>query len=559
MQNIEQNPSLTDSQVSMPQLPDHKDELNCESFSKHSLNDIRITSNNSNIADSTTSQLDEPTIPPPVSSLVSTLTTSVKKARVRSKSDKVNKTNSRAKTSNTDLHNKNSNHNSNINKTTNPNANISNNNNNTTDILVNSAVAPTDEIYHTHPPELQQLFNQEAPGYPNHYPSVDHPPLRTGSYGSCYLQRGSIPAPPGHYTTLLLHPGIMPHSAPPCHSYFVPNAHYPPACFQAPTRPDQPMYISDMPYPTSTLPPYLGCSAPYASVDSLAQHDLSTSGRAAFVPCLIQDALDNLQIRQQQQHLHNQYYLQQQSHVYAQETSFGDNETLNDSNFHPVTALGKRDMTSLDLVGDDQSDDIIDPLNSQNKKPKVFKDQFCPNDTLLPYLPSHVNPCPAQFIPLAGHPLYNPSYLPYPYYQNCPPMPTDPPNYDVAINDKQKHSRRALFKSNEHPPFQPSEDSLGVHPLENSPQSRVFECDLNKVDEDFTDIPLEQNNTIKTKLHQKQHHQPQDEQLLPNLDGTSVNESSSTSSSSLRRNRSNVPPPISVPPCINHYTISDPI
>ena len=315
----------------------------------------------------------------------------------------------------------------------------------------------------------------------------DHPALQQCP---CYLTHSFTPhsAPPYQHIYVPLHPGSAPYAP-------------------IPTSQDA-LLIPDM---------YTGArqtfvpTQPYPTMDHIFPYDPAYQRPSLFIPYAVQDALTTLQPP-------------------VAVAGKGKTQRVNKKE-----TVRKRDLAvpakpgeDLSLIKKSKVDSVPQAVVPEEvlvqppPHPNMPAAPYYRPDNMLPCITTNFNPYYSQFVPTANN-LYPQGHIPY--YQ--PQQQIEP--------DKRQQSRRALFQYQGAPL---SEDSLGVQPLENTPQTKMSPTS--------TSITTPEVDNSATHPNNSDH-------------PCGVVQQNSGNTTLLRQNRANIPPPISLPPHINNFVISDTI
>ncbi|KAI6659931.1 hypothetical protein LOD99_14271 [Oopsacas minuta] len=303
--------------------------------------------------------------------------------------------------------------------------------------------------------------------------------------------------------------GFIPHSAPPYQQVYVPlqpgSAPYAPLTG---TGQDTLVYPDMYSGPRQTLIP----TQSYPNIDHIFPYDPNCQRPSIFIPYAVQEALTTLQP--------------------PVSAPSGKTKTHRTSK---KEALRKRDLETATKSSEDPSmikKSKVDPVVPQTVPGEMLLQQAphssmttAPHyrtDNILPCISANFNPFYPQFVPTANS-FYQQGHVPY-YQQH------------MIEPEKRQQSRRALFQFQGAPP---SEDSLGVQPLENTPQTKMSPTS--------TSITTPEVDTNSAS------------QISKNSDHPCIIQQNSGNNTLLRQNRANIPPPISLPPHINNFVNSDTI
>ena len=291
-----------------------------------------------------------------------------------------------------------------------------------------------------------------------------------------------------HCPCYLTH-GFMPHSAPPYQQVYVPLQ---PGAVPY-TSQDNLLLPEMYAAPRQTLIP----AQPYPNMDHIFPYDPAYPRHSLFIPYAVQEALTTLQ--------------PPTAIIEKSKTTRGQGKK------EPAR---KRELDSAPKPGEDN------PSMSQVKRSKMdpMPQPALPADFLLQQAPLGMTSAPPYYRTDNMLPCISTNFNSY--------YPQFLPAYQHQIEpEKRQQPRRALFQFHGAPP---SEDSLGVQPLDKTPQKKMS--------------PTSTSNVTSSEV----------ESSSKNSDHPcGIVQQNSGNGTLLRQNRSNIPPPISVPPHINNFVISD--
>ena len=299
----------------------------------------------------------------------------------------------------------------------------------------------------------------------------------------------------GHCPCYLTH-SFLPHSAPPYQQVYVPLQ---PGAAPYPSQENlllPELYAA----PRQALVP----AQPYPNMDHIFPYDPAYPRHSLFIPYAVQEALTTLQ----------------SPAAVAEKNKTSRGQSKRDQ-------ARKRELESAAKVGEEN------PSAPHVKKSKM---EPVPQPDLLPQqVPLSMTSAPPYYrtdgmLPCISTNFnsYYPQFLPAPANYPQPPVPCYQPQVEP---EKRQHSRRALFQFQGAPS---SEDSLGVQPLDKTPQKNMSQISTSTVT----------SSEVETSSKNSDH-------------PCGVVQQTSGNSTLLRQNRANIPPPISVPPHINNFVISD--
>ena len=312
------------------------------------------------------------------------------------------------------------------------------------------------------------------------------------------------PASFGHCPCYLTH-SFMPHSAPPYQQVYVPIQPGTAPYASLSTSQESQLLPELYTAPRQTLIP----AQPYPNMEHIFPYNPTYPRHSLYIPYAIEEAL---------------------THVQPPTSILEKTKTTRGQSKRDQSR--KRELESAHKLGEDNPSvshikrSKMEPAPQPALPGDLLPQQVPHNitsappyyrtDNMVPYITTNVNSYYPQYLPAPGSAYPQP---PFPYYQHQP----EP--------EKRQQSRRALFQFQGAPP---SEDSLGVQPLDKTPQKKMSPTSTSNVTS--SDVECSSKNSDHP---------------------CGIVQQNSGNSTLLRQNRSNIPPPISVPPHINNFVISD--